>query len=47
MADQIPHANVQQEMTAHSRDYDRFLGLMKWGAILSFVTGLLVIMFVL
>ena len=36
-----------QEMGVHVRDYSRFIGMMKWGAIISFVTGLIIIAFVL
>ncbi len=36
-----------QEMTAHVRDYSRFIVMMKWGAIICFVGGLIVITFVL
>ena len=36
-----------QEMAAHVRDYSRFTHLMKWGAIISFVTGFILIVFVL
>jgi len=35
------------EMAVHVRDYSRFTQLMKWGAIVSFVVGLIVILFVL
>ena len=47
MANQVPHSPTQHEMTDHVRDYGRFIGMMKWGAIVSFITGLLVMMFVL
>ena len=39
-----PHGH---EMKVHVRDYSRFIEMMKWGAIISFVTGLIVITFVL
>lgn len=35
------------EMAVHVRDYSKFIGMMKWGAVISFVTGLIVIIFVL
>lgn len=35
------------EMAVHVRDYSKFIAMMKWGAILSFITGLIVIVFVL
>jgi Bacterial aa3 type cytochrome c oxidase subunit IV len=34
---------TQKEMRAHEGTYSLFVGLMKWGAILSVVTGLIVI----
>lgn len=34
-------------MTAHVRDYGRFASMMKWGAILSFSVGAIVVLFVL
>jgi hypothetical protein len=36
-----------QEMRVHVRDYSRFANMMKWGAIISFITGLIIIAFVL
>jgi len=36
-----------QEMGIHVRDYSRFTNMMKWGAIISFITGLIIIAFVL
>jgi hypothetical protein len=47
MADQVEHSPTQHEMTHHVGDYGRFVGMMKWGAILSFITGIAVMMFVL
>jgi len=49
MAEQEPiltHPGTH-EMAVHVRDYDKFIGMMKWGAIFSFVIGLIVIFFVL
>jgi hypothetical protein len=36
-----------QEMAVHVRDYDKFIWLMKWGAIVSFVIAMIVVLFVL
>ena len=35
--------DAQKEMRAHEGTYSLFVGLMKWGAILSVLTGLIVI----
>ena len=34
---------TQKEMRAHEGTYSLFIGRMKWGAILSVITGLVVI----
>ena len=34
------------ELRAHARAYDRFIWLMKWGAIVSLVVALIVIMMI-
>jgi hypothetical protein len=34
---------AERAVRSHQNSYDRFTGLMKWGAIISFLTGLLVI----
>jgi hypothetical protein len=31
------------DMKAHVRDYSRFTGMLKWGAILSFVLAMIVV----
>jgi hypothetical protein len=49
MAEQEPiltHPGTH-EMAVHVRDYDKFIGMMKWLTIFSFILGLIVIMFVL
>ena len=33
-----------QEMTAHVYDYDRFTKMMKYGAVLCFIIGLIVLL---
>jgi hypothetical protein len=37
---------VQGEMRAHERSYSRFIWLMKWGAVVSLVTALFVILII-
>ena len=37
---------VQTDTQAHVRDYSRFLGLMKWGTILSFLIGAIVVVMI-
>ena len=49
MAEQEPiltHPGTH-EMAVHVRDYSKFTGMMKWGAIACFVIGLIIIAFVL
>jgi hypothetical protein len=36
-----------QEMGIHVRDYSRFTHMMTWAAIICFITGLIIITFVL
>lgn len=36
-------ANAGKEIQAHENTYAFFTGLMKWGTILSFVVGMLVV----
>lgn len=47
MANHAPQSQTHHEITEHARDYTRFVGMMKWSAIISFVIGLIIIMFVL
>jgi len=35
-----------KEMRAHAKSYDRFIAMMKWGTILSALTGFLVIIII-
>ena len=37
---------VQPDTQAHVRDYSRFISLMKWGTIISFLTGALVVILI-
>ena len=34
---------VEKEVIVHRRGYERFIGLMKWGAIASFVVAMVVV----
>jgi YD repeat-containing protein len=34
---------MDREMTAHTTDYSKFIGMMKWGAILSFILTMIVV----
>ena len=35
-----------QEAAAHVRDYTRFIKMLKWGAILSFITAMIVMVII-
>jgi hypothetical protein len=37
---------VQNDYQAHTKGYERFIGLMKWGTILSFITGAIVVLII-
>ena len=37
---------VQTDTQAHVRDYSRFISLMKWGSIVSFVLGAIVVLLI-
>lgn len=37
---------VQPDTPAHVRDYSRFVALMKWGTIISFITGAIVVLII-
>jgi hypothetical protein len=37
---------VQTDAQAHVRDYSRFIALMKWGTIVSFLVGALVVVLI-
>jgi hypothetical protein len=34
------------EMKAHERDYSKFIAMIKWGTIVSFVTGAVVVLII-
>jgi hypothetical protein len=38
------NGELDKEMSAHQSGYARFLRLMKWGTILSLITGFIVIL---
>ena len=37
---------VQNDNPAHVRDYSRFVGLMKWGTIISFIIAAIVVLLI-
>ena len=37
---------MNENFKAHERGYDRFLGLMKWGSILSFIATMIVVLLI-
>jgi len=37
---------VQTDTQAHVRDYSRFIGLMKWGTIISFIIAAIVVLLI-
>jgi hypothetical protein len=37
---------IQGEMKGHAKSYSQFAAMMKWGAIISFVTAMLVILII-
>lgn len=43
----IPHSPTPHEMSAHERDYDHFVAMFKWGGLISFLIGFIVVVFVL
>jgi hypothetical protein len=38
--------DVKNDYQAHSKGYERFLGLMKWGTILSFIATAIVVLLI-
>lgn len=38
--------DVQTDYQAHSRDYSGFVKLMKWGTIISLITGAIVVVMI-
>ena len=42
----IPNSPTPHEMTDHVRDYSRFTTMFKWGAIISAIIGLAVLLFI-
>ena len=44
--DAVTNENQTGEMGRHARDYSRFISLFKWGAIISFITAMVVLMII-
>lgn len=41
--DPLGHEPGQQDLTAHERGYEKFLGYLKWGAIIAFIVAAVVV----
>jgi hypothetical protein len=37
---------IQNEIKPHVKSYEKFIWMMKWGTILSFITGAIVVMII-
>ncbi|MBA2636183.1 MAG: hypothetical protein H0U83_05795 [Sphingomonas sp.] len=44
--DAVTNQNQPGEIGRHARDYSRFIALFKWGAIVSFITAMLVLVII-
>ncbi len=44
--DAVTNQNQSGEIGRHARDYSRFIALFKWGAIVSFITAMLVLVII-
>jgi hypothetical protein len=44
--DVVTNENQSGEIGRHARDYSRFITLFKWGAIVSFITAMVVLMII-
>lgn len=44
--DAVTNENQPGEIGRHARDYSRFIALFKWGAILSFITAMVVLLII-
>ena len=42
----VTNENQPGEIGRHARDYSRFIKLFKWGAVISFVTAMLVLVII-
>lgn len=42
----VTNENQPGEIGRHARDYSRFIKLLKWGAVISFVTAMLVLVII-
>ena len=38
--------NVTSDMKAHERDYSKFTAMIKWGTIISFILGAIVVLII-
>jgi hypothetical protein len=39
-------SEIQNEIKPHVKSYERFIWMMKWGTILSFITGMFVVIII-
>ena len=44
--DAVTNENQPGEIGRHARDYSRFTSLLKWGAIVSFIVAMLVLVII-
>ena len=44
--DAVTNENQPGEIGRHARDYSRFIAMFKWGAIISFITAMVVLMII-
>ncbi|HYI42713.1 MAG TPA: hypothetical protein VD768_03725 [Sphingomicrobium sp.] len=44
--DAVTNENQPGEVGRHARDYSRFVALFKWGAIISFIAAMVVLMII-
>ncbi|MBA2770810.1 MAG: hypothetical protein H0U34_02145 [Sphingomonas sp.] len=44
--DATTNENQSGEIGRHARDYSRFIALFRWGAIISFITAMLVLVII-
>ena len=44
--DAVTNEDQPGEIGRHARDYSRFISLFKWGAVLSFITAMVVLIII-
>ena len=44
--DAVTDENQPGEIGRHARDYSRFVALLKWGAVVSFITAIVVLLII-